>query len=195
MGGYRMAGTKEKKLTPRQARFVSEYLLDLNATQAAKRAGFSVRTAKAAGSRLLTFVAVAAAISEGKKQTEAKTGITRERVLAELELLAFSDVSHYLVSDAGNVDLAAGAPNGAMRAISAIKRRVTTDSEGGVTRETEVRLWNKPEPLKLAGKHVGLFIDKNEEPAPTNIVVYAGMRPPDATGDEEASTPGASLPS
>lgn len=188
-----MASRKEK-LTPRQALFVEEYLKDLNGTQAAIRSGYSAKTAQAISSENLRKPLIVAALAEAQAKRSAKTGITQERVLAELAILAFSDVSHYLVNDAGNVDLTVGAPDGAMRAVSSIKRRVTTDAMGSVTRETELRLWNKPEPLKLAGKHVGLFTEKTEEPAPTTIVVYAGMRPPDGA-DAESAAQGNALPS
>lgn len=86
-------------------------------------------------------------------------------MLAEVGLLAFSDVTHYRVTDAGAVVLASGAPEGALRALQSIKRRITTRGRGKQTeiiREVEIRLWDKPGPLKLAGQHVGLFTDKLE---------------------------------
>jgi len=147
-------------MTDKHARFVQEYLVDFNATQAAIRAGFSPRTAKQQGSRLLTYADIAEAIAAGRGAVADKSGITRERVLQELALLAFSDVKHYLIDDAGNVKLAAGAPDGASRAISSVKRRVRVDEEGNSTTEVEFRLWDKPGPLKLAGKHAGLFAEK-----------------------------------
>lgn len=156
-------------LTPKQARFVAEYLTDLNATQAAIRAGYSKKTAKQIGSRLLTKVDVAAAVKAAQAEIAVQAGITRSRVLQETELLAFSDVTHYTVDDNGEVTLAAGAPDGAMRALQSIKRRIITRGSGErreVTREVELRLWNKPDPLKLAGQHVGLFKDKVEHSGP-----------------------------
>jgi phage terminase small subunit len=151
-------------LTPNQERFVAEYLVDLNATQAAIRAGYSAKTASQQGARLLGNAKVAAAIAERQAARAERTGITQERVLEELALLAFSDLEHYEVADNGEVTLAPGAPRGAMRALSSIKRRISTDKDGSVTREVELKLWDKPGPLKLAGRHVGLraFMDRLE---------------------------------
>ena len=150
-------------MTDKHARFVEEFLVDSNATQAAIRAGYSAATAKQQGSRLLTYADVAEAIAERRARHADNSGITAERVLAELALLAFSDVRHYEINDTGHVSLAPGVPEAAGRAISSIKRKVRTFRNGDepVTEyETELKLWDKPGPLKLAGKHVGLFNEK-----------------------------------
>ena len=76
-----MAGAK---LNPKQKRFVDEYLVDLNATQAASRAGYSERTAKVQGSRLLTNVIVAEAIQRGQVQIADKFELTQEYVVEKL---------------------------------------------------------------------------------------------------------------
>lgn len=163
-------------MTPKQHRFVQEYLVDLNATQAAIRAGYSPRTARSVGSENLTKPDIASAIQTAGAQLAARTGITAERVLSELELLAFSNLEHYVVGDDGTVTLSSEAPAGAMRALQSIKRRTTTKGRGfdlEVTREVEIRLWDKPGPLKLAGQHVGLFTNKVEvtgkDGAPLNL--------------------------
>lgn len=72
-------------LEPRQRRFVAEYLKDLNATQAAIRAGYSKRTAKQQGQRLLTKADVRAAVEAGKAKRAAKTGVTVEYVVTKLQ--------------------------------------------------------------------------------------------------------------
>lgn len=146
-------------LSKRQRAFVEQYLVDLNGTQAAIRAGYSRNGARAQGTRLLAIAAVAEAVSKAQQARSEATGISAERVLRELELLSFSDINHYVVTDSGRVSLARGAPAGAIRAISSVRHRVRTDEDGNVTRETELRLWDKPGPLKLAGRHVGLFPD------------------------------------
>lgn len=70
-------------LTPKQERFVSEYLLDLNATQAAIRAGYSERTANEQGARLLAKVSVAAAIAEAQAARSERTKIDADYVLRQ----------------------------------------------------------------------------------------------------------------
>lgn len=152
-------------MKPKRARFIAEYLIDLNATQAAERAGYSRKTAYSQGQRLLKNAEIQRAIARAQAERSARTGISQDRVLQELELLAFSDLTHYTVDDRGDVTLTAQAPAGAMRALQSIKRRITTRGSGKtleVTREVEIRLWDKPGPLKLAGQHVGLFTEKHE---------------------------------
>lgn len=79
-------------LTPKKARFVEEYLVDLNATQAAIRAGYSTKTAYSQGQRLLKDVEVAAAIQAAQAKRSEKTGITAARVIEELAKIGFSDI-------------------------------------------------------------------------------------------------------
>ena len=75
---------KERGLTPKQQRFVEEYLVDLNATGAATRAGYSARTANEQGSRLLTNVSVRSALMEARTSLSEKTGRTVEDVMADI---------------------------------------------------------------------------------------------------------------
>ncbi len=77
----------KKKLTPKQAKFVGEYMIDLNATQAAIRAGYSKKTANPAGARLLANVSVKEAISKKTKKQTDKADLTVEKVLANIEQL------------------------------------------------------------------------------------------------------------
>jgi len=78
-------------LTPRQRRFVEEYLIDLDATHASRRAGYSPRT-KATPHKLLRNPEVARAIGDAMAARAKRTGITRERVLAEYARIAFADM-------------------------------------------------------------------------------------------------------
>ncbi|KRA62172.1 hypothetical protein ASD89_24120 [Caulobacter sp. Root656] len=78
-------------LTPKQARFVEEYLIDLNATQAAIRAGYSAKTAEDQGRQLLRKTPVSAAISARQAERSERTEITQDRVLEELWAIATAD--------------------------------------------------------------------------------------------------------
>jgi phage terminase small subunit len=154
-------------LNPRHHRFVEEYLKDLNGAAAYKRAGYKAKgnSAEVNAARLLRNAQIAAAVKVGQDVRAEATGITQARVLEEVGLLAFSDLTHYTVADNGDVELAAGAPAGAMRALQSIKRKIITRGSGKdreVTREVELRLWDKPGPLKLSGQHVGLFAEQHE---------------------------------
>ena len=68
-------------MTPKQQRFVEEYLVDLNATQAAIRAGYSEKTARSQGQRLLTNVDIAMAIEAGQTERSERTEVTQDYVL------------------------------------------------------------------------------------------------------------------
>lgn len=72
------------KLTPKQERFVQEYLIDLNSTQAAIRAGYSAKTADRIGPELLGKTCVSAAIAEAKKSRAKRTEITQDMVVQEV---------------------------------------------------------------------------------------------------------------
>ena len=78
-------------LTPKQEAFVREYLLDLNATQAAIRAGYSAKTAKTIGPRLLENVGVQEAITAGRMKTAERLELTREAVIRQYQRIGFSD--------------------------------------------------------------------------------------------------------
>lgn len=78
------------KLTKKEARFVQEYLIDLNATQAAIRAGYSAKTARQIGYQLLTKLHIQNAIAEAQAKAAEKLEITRERVLPEIADIAFT---------------------------------------------------------------------------------------------------------
>ena len=76
-------------LTDKQKRFVAEYLVDMNATQAATRAGYSSRTANEQGARLLANVSVKEALEKERRKRERRTEITADRVLQELADIGF----------------------------------------------------------------------------------------------------------
>ena len=80
-------------MTPRQQRFVQEYLVDLNATQAAIRAGYSARTANRMGSENLSKPVIAEAIAEGRLMLQRRTEVDQDRVLRELAKVAFASIS------------------------------------------------------------------------------------------------------
>lgn len=167
-----MSKAKKRKplppgLTERHQRFCLEILVQPTHAEAAIAAGYSPKTAGVQAARLLRKFHVQAEISRLKAERALRTGITQDRVLEETGLLAFSDLTHYVVDDEGNVALAPSAPPGAMRALQSIKRRFITTGTGRnlkTTCEVEIRLWDKPGPLKLAGRHVDVhgFADRVE---------------------------------
>ena len=81
----------ESTPSPRQEQFVAEYLVDLNATQAAIRAGYSEKTARQQGARLLSNVYIQAAIAQARQEQQQRTQITADSVVKEAALIAFAD--------------------------------------------------------------------------------------------------------
>ena len=156
-------------LTPKQQRFVSEYLQDLNATAAYKRAGYKARSdgvAASSASDLLRIPKVAAAIATAEAERAQRTGIDADRVLAEIAHVAFSDIGQVL--DFTGVDPhlrpARDIPEAARRAISSIKVRRTLEGSEADAREVEVtefRLWSKSDALEKLCKHLGLYKERD----------------------------------
>lgn len=153
-------------LPPRQQLFVQEYLIDLNATQAAIRAGYAYSSAAVTGHQLITNPNVAAHIERAKAQRLSRVNVTQESVLHEMSLLSNSCLDWFYIDDNGNVQLTPLAPEGAMGAVSSIKKRIIKkmdkDDNVFITYEVFLTLWDKPGSLKLMGKHAGLFPDKVE---------------------------------
>lgn len=145
------------KLNEKQRRFVDEYLIDLNATQAAIRAGYSAKTADVQGSRMLGNVKVQQAISEAMAERSKRTGVNQDRIVLELARIAFVNASD--VIDPEDATIKEGASDDDTAAIQSVKVKVipTKDGEGI---EREIRLSDKLKALELLGKHLGMWNDK-----------------------------------
>lgn len=152
-------------LTPKQQRFVEEYLKDLNATQAAIRAGYSEKTAQEQGSQNLSKLIIANAIQARMDKRSARTEITSDLILKELLLIARADISQ-AYDEKGNLKPMHDIPEDVRRAMSAVK--VFEEFEGFGKDRTkigdvrEVKFWDKPKALELLGRHLKLFTDKVE---------------------------------
>jgi phage terminase small subunit len=160
------------KLTPKQKRFVDEYLVDLNASQSAIRAGFSPRTARFIGYRLLTMPQIKEAIGVAQQDLSRRTEVTQERVIAELATIAFSNIGD-IVSwgpDGVSVKSADELSPEVMASVADVSK--SGGKEGGMVR---VKLYDKLKALELLGKHLGLFVEK----------VEVGVRPFFTFGDEK----------
>ena len=129
-------------LTPKQQRFVEEYLVDLNATQAAIRAGYSPDTARAIGCENLTKPDIAQAIAEAKRAVSERTEITQDWVLKNLKFVAERCMQATPVLDKKGKPVMIETEDGAL------SPAYVFDSSGA----------NRS--LELLGKHTGLFGDK-----------------------------------
>ena len=147
------------KLTEKQKRFVEEYLIDLNATQAAIRAGYSPNTAKDIGCENLAKPNIRACIDKEIAERSKRTGINQDRVIRELARLAFVNAND--VIDMEEATLKDGATEDDTAAIASVKVKTIPTKEGeGI--EREIKLTDKLKALELLGKHLGVFKDKVE---------------------------------
>lgn len=158
---------KKRGLAPKQQRFVEEYLVDLNATQAAKRAGYSEKTAHTIGHELLKKPEIAAAIQAAQFERSKRTEVTADRVLLELARIGFSDVRR-LFTDVGNLREIASLDDETAPAISAVevvtKPGADVDENGNRTVEYvhKVKLWDKNSALEKIAKHLGMMVERHE---------------------------------
>lgn len=152
-------------MTPKQERFCLEYMVDLNATQAAIRAGYSEATAEYQASRLLSNVKVKLKISELQAKQQERTEVTADMVIKELASIAFADIKDF----AKITEHIAEDENGA-RAYNAVslaltdsipldKRKAIAGIKQGAN-GIEIKLNDKVKALELIGRHLAMFTDK-----------------------------------
>lgn len=143
-------------MTDKQKKFVDEYLIDLNATQAAIRAGYSPKTANEQGARLLTNVSVQRYLEQKQAVIARRTGISQDRVVRELAKIAFVNINNICTS---NGRIKADATDDDLSCIESIKVK-QSESDTGSSEEREVKLCSKLKALELLGKHLGMWNDK-----------------------------------
>lgn len=143
-------------MTQKQKRFIEEYLIDLNATQAAIRAGYSPDTAKSIGSENLTKPDIQARIAKAMAERSRRTGVNADRVVMELAKIAFVNAKDVIDPDTATVR-----PDALPEDTAAIQSvKVKTFGEDGL--EREIKMADKLKALELLGKHLGMFKDKIE---------------------------------
>lgn len=142
-------------LTARQARFVAEYLIDLNATQSAIRAGYSERTAASQGQRLLTNVEISEAIQTAQANRANRTEITQDRVLLELARVGFADLRKAAEWSGGTVKLKASAE---LDDDTALALSEISQGPNGI----KIKMHDKLAALDKLARHLGMF--KGESP-------------------------------
>jgi phage terminase small subunit len=172
----RGAGVSDTPLTPKQQRFIAEYLIDLNATRAYIRAGYSVKGARVSASRLLANANVAAAVAAGQAVHIERAGIKKARVLEEYRRIAFLDPRGFWEK----VQIVA-VPGGPVVTIVRLRSITDLDAEhaaalagfeavikgvaggDGVTDLVyKIKFWDKLEALNALAQHLGLLKNQME---------------------------------
>lgn len=178
--------TPKAKLTAKQALFVAEYLIDLNATQAAIRAGYSARTARQAGAECLSKPVVAEAIQDAQAKRAEKLEITASWVLEELAKLARANMQDYMAVDAGGDPTLnfADLTRDQAAALQEVSVETYMEGRGAGAREVKrvkFKLADKRASLVDVGRHLGMFTDKVQHSGSLTI-----KRASDMTDDEIA---------
>ena len=168
-----------KELTPKQAAFVREYLIDLNATQAAIRAGYSKKTAEWQGPQLLGKSHVAEAVAEAMKARGKRTEVTADRVLAEYAKLAFLDPRRFYDENGGLIPVPL-LPADVAAALSGmeVSTERSKDSENPTFSDVvKIKFSDKKAALDSVARHLGMFTYKvettgaNGGPIDTKLVI------------------------
>jgi phage terminase small subunit len=150
-------------MTPKHARFVAEYLIDLNAAQAAIRAGYSPKTADRQGSRLLSKAEIAAAVAAKQTKQLETADLTAVRVLEELRRLSFSDVRG-LFDEHGNLrplHTLTQEQAACIASLEVVKKNLTS-GDGQIDTVNKIKIWDKTRSLEMLAKHFGLLVERLE---------------------------------
>ena len=162
---------KPRKLSPRQALFITEYLKDQNATQAAIRAGYSAKTARQQGAKQLSKVAIRSAILDHQRQVTEKATVDAAWLLNRLASLADADVTQAFKEDGKTLKPIAELPEDLRRLLSGFE--VSQDLYGGRHEITKkIKLESRLKVLEMIGKHTSVAAFQREtEPARAVVVI------------------------
>ena len=166
-----MSEPADKPLTPKEAAFVAEYLIDLNAAGAAERAGYSARTAKQIAYGLMQKPHVKTAIDAALAERAERAKLTADEVLIELARIARSDLRRAFDAD-GRLKAIGDLDEDTARTLASVEvvtRRVPGQGDDGAA-EVEyvhkIKGWDKIAALTLAAKHLGLVTERREHSGP-----------------------------
>jgi phage terminase small subunit len=162
-------------LTAKQRQFVAEYLIDLNATQAATRAGYSAKTANEQGARLLTNVSVQIELQTAMKARSQRTEVTADRVLAEFAKLAFLDPRRFY-DDQGALKPVHLLDADVAAALVGVDVVDSYDKDAQATTTTKkIKFADKKGALDSCARHLGMFTDRSEVSGPNGGAVQTKM--------------------
>ncbi|GAB6037143.1 hypothetical protein JCM15519_17020 [Fundidesulfovibrio butyratiphilus] len=150
----------QEKLTAKQAAFVLEYLKDLNATQAAIRAGYSVKNAGRISTELVSKSHIVEAIKEQQQAMARRTLVTADRVIAELAKVAFASMRNYVtVNEDGTPVLDFNNNAADLGVVSEITQETYVEGKGEDARDvkrTRFKLYDKMNALSQLAKNLGI---------------------------------------
>jgi phage terminase small subunit len=160
-------------LTTKQQVFVDEYLVDLNATQAAVRAGYKLSSAEGHSYRFLANPKIRAKIASRMAERVQRVEVSQDRVLLEIARLAFNDPRRAFAVNGALLPMIAW-PDDLAAAVASVKIREVKGEDGEVLGEIkEIRFWDKGKALELAARHLGLLKDRLEVSTPVAELIRA----------------------
>ena len=171
-------------LTPKQQAFIGEYMIDLNATQAAIRAGYSPRTANRIGPELLVKTCIQESLTKAMDKRSKRTDITADRVLAEYAKIGFADIKDFLsyntVKTEVDFDEEENKPIYGYKQV--VDAKPSDEVDGTLINEVSIgkdgtfkfKLHDKKGALDMIGKHLGMFTDKLEING--SMVIFKGEK-------------------
>ena len=160
----------KNRLTDKQRAFVFEYMCDLNATQAAIRAGYSKRTAQKIGSENLLKPLISAEIEKAIEERAERTKVTANQVIQELAKIAFANISDYVTWDDTGIKLKKDVSITEEQK-AAISEIVETRS-GKITTSRKFKLHDKQKALDSLGRHLGIFKEEDKKVS-DNVYFYS----------------------
>ena len=158
------------ELTERQKLFIAEYVKDMNATQAAIRAGYSPRSAQTDGPRMLRNARISDEIARAKAEQFGRIGLTADRIIEEIAAVAFARMPEFI--EWGHGDQMRLKPSeeltdhqaAAVAQVVEVEKFIKTLDDGDqlLSRERTIKLHDKLNALEKLCKHLGLITDRKE---------------------------------
>lgn len=146
---------KSKPLSAKQQAFILEYTTDLNATQAAIRAGYSVKTARQIGEQNLSKIDIQNAIQCRMKEREKRVGLQADEVLRDLKRIVFFD-PRKLFDDMGNLKPIGDLDDDTALVLTGYRIKIEADGRKSV----EIKWADKLKAIESAMRHLGLYNDR-----------------------------------
>ncbi|UZP67367.1 terminase small subunit [Desulfovibrio mangrovi] len=151
------------RLTPQQKRFAEEYLIDLDADAAARRAGYSEAGCRRAAVRNMRHAGVREAIREAREQRIERVQVTQDMVLRELAAIGFTTMADVCRWSGDSLELLDSGSLSTEQAAAIAEITETTTSRGGTVR---VKLHSKLKALEMLARHVGLYEERTDDAEP-----------------------------
>lgn len=155
-----------KPLTDKQKAFCDYYLVDFNATHAAIKAGYSKKTAKSQGQRMLTFVVIQNYLSEIKKKRAEKYEVTVAKTIQEIGRIAFQDARKFYNEDGSLIPIHL-LDDDAAAVIAGMDVEELYDYSRGERTQIgivkKIKRYDKTKALEMLGRHFGVFEKDNEQ--------------------------------